>query len=165
MIVVPYEGTTGLPPVWQLSALSTDGKVGLYVLPSTRQRRGRRFAVRPEHVPQAVLDAHQALRDAQNERHGLGERFGGYSSDEYKAAAQESKDKLKQLTRELEAAAGAHVQSVGAMRGADLYAWESRGRGDFGVGSGALKPLPAPSGGGKWRWLRVREQAELEGGE
>lgn len=156
LVVVPNDSDRALPPVWQLTALSTDGKVGLYV---HRSRRSKMYAIRQEHVSQAVRDAHQAIRDAQEERFGLGKRF-GYSSDEYKTAERESKAKLKQLNAELSELVGGHVQSIGDKSGSDLYAWESRGRGDFGTGSGALKPLPAP-GRGKWRWLKVKEQAEL----
>lgn len=47
---------------------------------------------------------------------------------------------------------------------AGAWLWEARGAGQFGAGSGAVKPL-APPEGGRWRWLKVREQDELPTGE
>jgi hypothetical protein len=44
---------------------------------------------------------------------------------------------------------------------AGLMEWQKRGKGDFGDGSGAMKPLPPPEGG-RWKWLKVREQEALE---
>jgi hypothetical protein len=43
---------------------------------------------------------------------------------------------------------------------AGLAAWETRGRGDYGDGSGSPKNRPAPDGS-RWRWLKVGDQEEL----
>lgn len=43
---------------------------------------------------------------------------------------------------------------------AGLTMWNERGKGQWGAGSGSIKPM-APPEGGRWRWLKVREQAEL----
>jgi hypothetical protein len=44
-----------------------------------------------------------------------------------------------------------------------LWAWQKRGRGNFGDGSGAFKPLPPPEGG-RWKWLKIREQEAITSG-
>lgn len=41
-----------------------------------------------------------------------------------------------------------------------LRPWEARGRGEWGAGSGAMRPQ-APPEGGRWRWLKLREQEAL----
>jgi hypothetical protein len=51
---------------------------------------------------------------------------------------------------------GPLVVPVEVYRGYDMYFL-----GDFGDGSGAMKPLPPPEGG-RWKWLKVREQEALE---
>jgi hypothetical protein len=45
-------------------------------------------------------------------------------------------------------------------REAGLREWWERGVGDFGAGSGAVKPKGPPEGG-RWKWLKVREQEAL----
>lgn len=159
LVVVPTEGANSLPPVWQLTALSADGTVGLYT-----HRRGRRggkmYSIRATHVPEAVEAKRLERHAAQQDSFTLSKRFGGYSTPEYKAAADASKAELKRLFTELCELVGAHVDQIGLRHDSDLYAWESRGRGEYGSGSGSLKPLPSPTGG-TWRWLKVKEQAEL----
>lgn len=45
----------------------------------------------------------------------------------------------------------------------DLWEWQERGSGEFGQGTGSMKPKGPPEGG-RWRWLRVEPERELEGG-
>lgn len=134
-----------LPDVFELAAV-TDGGVGLYLRRAQRQGRGggKTHALRTVHVPQAVLGvlAEQAaltkvLGVNNGERIALRERLGELTSP-------------------------TAVYEVGHVHGSEeLVSWQDRGKGDFGAGSGARKPLPPP-GGGRWRWLKVADgQAEL----
>lgn len=43
------------------------------------------------------------------------------------------------------------------MLAAGLIAYDTRGSGSFGAGTGSIVPLPPP-GGGRWRWIKVTEQ-------
>lgn len=134
-VILPQ--THGLPKVYELTAIGADG-TGLYLSRPERSHRyqGKSWALRMEHVPEAVREI-------------VAVELG------YGAKAQ--------AIRELgySASAGGEIRPV---HGSDeLMEWQERGKGDFGDGSGSMKPVRPPSGG-RWRWLKVQEQSELEGG-
>jgi hypothetical protein len=73
-----------------------------------------------------------------------------YHGKSYAVAAVEGREKPSR---------DAHTSK--AMEEAGLMSWQERGKGQWGDGSGSIKPV-APPEGGKWRWLKVREQELLE---
>lgn len=125
-----------LPRVYELVALSREG-VGLYAWRPERSHRyeGKTHAIRAEHVPEALRAV--ATVDSYSER-VAGLAAAGFGN-------------------------GATCDIGPVHNTPELWMWQQRGRGDFGAGSGAMKPS-APPDRGRWRWLKVTEQHELEGG-
>lgn len=139
VVVQPVHGI-GLPDVFELTAIGPGG-VGLYLHRRTRGRGGKTHAVRERYVPKPVLDvlAEQAA-------------LKGVAANAELIALRE---RLEALTSK-----GAAYEVKRVYGSDELVAWQEKGRGDFGAGSGARKPL-GPPGGGRWRWLKVGEQAAL----
>jgi hypothetical protein len=140
LIVVPK--SFGLPEVYELTALTGDGLVGLYVHSPERKSRGKTRAVRARWVPAEVLEAIDELgwTDKCERLAELGITRGTFQRGGGKVG---------------------HGQSLSRVYDSeDLVEWQEQGTGDYGYGSGPWKPLSPPNGG-KWRWLKVREQEEL----
>jgi hypothetical protein len=161
MLVGPRGGL--LPDVFAAVAVSTEGVVLYARTPrGRRDRRGKDYSIRPAHVPQPVTDKLAELHAIHDQVRGLSREL---SRDEQDAQRKLLRLEVKRAERELAALLGnPHNPGMGPRKDVDLHSWETRGTGDFGPGSGAIKPLAPPSGG-RWRWLKVREQAELDGGE
>lgn len=55
---------------------------------------------------------------------------------------------------------GTEPERFEKVREAGLVYWDERGKGQWGAGSGSIKPKRSPDGG-RWRHLKIREQEEL----
>jgi hypothetical protein len=80
-----------------------------------------------------------------------------YSGKQYAILGSEASEEERRGARQYAST------TTSGMLAAGLVAHDTRGKGNFGAGSGSIVPLPPP-GGGRWRWIKVGEQELLNVG-
>jgi exonuclease VII small subunit len=132
------------PDIFELVAVGAAGEALYRERGKLHAKAPRRYVIRAERIPEAVREV---IFDESLKWRERGDRL-----------------------RELGVTSGASYggRSTGQVlnrvhAAPELVEWQERGKGDFGGGSGPMKPLAPPSGG-RWRWLKVTAQDELEGG-